>query len=108
MRSLCWKIYFCLLAMPLGLLSYFEEVAADPAGYPQFAQQHLPQGVAPEFIYLSQLVDDIVKGKRPFIIDVRSVEEYQEAHIKASVSIPLSEVRLELEKIPKDRAVVLY
>lgn len=74
-----WKIYFCLLAILLGLFFYFGESAADPAKYPQLAQQQLPKGVAPSFIYLDQLVDEIVKGRKPLIVDVRSREEYNES-----------------------------
>lgn len=92
----------------LGLLVCSGEAAADPSKYPQYAQYQLPKGVKPEFIYLNQLVDDIVQGKKPLIIDVRSAQEYQELHIKASVSIPLDEVPVQIEKIPKDRPLVLY
>ena len=95
----------------LGLLMIFvwrSEAAADPSNYPQYAQHQLPKGLKPEFVYLNQLVDDMVKGKGPLIIDVRSSQEYQELHIKASVSIPLDEVLLQIERIPKDRPLVLY
>ena len=95
----------------LAILSLFfcsGESAADPAKYPQYAQQQLPAGVAAEFINLDQLVEQITGGKNPLIVDVRSSEEYEEAHIKASLSIPLGEIPLRLAQIPKDRPVVLY
>lgn len=81
---------------------------ADPTRYPQFAQQEVPQGLVPEFIHLDQFVDEIVQGKKPLIIDVRSRDEYDEAHIKGSISIPLNEIPLHLGAIPKDRPVVFY
>lgn len=81
---------------------------ADPTRYPQFAQQQLPQGVTPEFIHLNPFVDEIVQGKKPLIIDVRTREEYDEAHIKGAISIPLNEIPLELSAVPKNRLVVLY
>lgn len=99
---------FALFVTILGFLLCPGGSAADPTKYPQFAQQQLPKGVAPNFISLDQLVDEIVKGKKPLIIDVRSREEYDETHIKASVSIPLGEIPLHLKEIPKDRPVVLY
>lgn len=108
MKRCCEKKYFIPLAILLGLLFYLGESAADPAKYPQFAQQQLPKDVAPDFISLDQLVEEIVNGKRPLLIDVRSGEEYQEAHIKASVSIPLGEIPLHFAEIPKDKLVVLY
>ncbi|MFQ5904699.1 MAG: rhodanese-like domain-containing protein [Candidatus Binatia bacterium] len=108
MRRLCGKKYFTLPAIFLGLLFYSGESAADPTRYPQFAQQNLPKGVVLEFIKLNQLVDEIVNRKGPLIVDVRSRKEFQEAHIKASISIPLGEIPLHLAEIPKDRLVVLY
>lgn len=109
MRRLCGKKHCVLwLAIFLGFLFYSGQSAADPTRYPQFAQQQLPKGVVPEFIKLEELVDEIINKKKPFIVDVRSREEYQEAHIKASVSIPLGEIPLHLAEIPKDKLVVLY
>lgn len=99
---------FVLSAIFLGLHFCSRESAADPTKYPQFAQQQLPKEITPDFISLDQLVNDIVNGKKPLIIDVRSDEEYAEAHIKAAVSIPLGEIPLHLAEIPKDRPLVLY
>jgi hypothetical protein len=99
---------FWFIAGILGIFLWCGIAVADPSKYPQYAQYQLPKGVKPEFVYLNQLVDDIVKGKGPLIIDVRSAQEYQELHIKASVSIPLDEVPVQIEKIPKDRPLVLY
>jgi len=96
------------LLTAVGFLFWFAEADADPGRYPQFAQQQPSTGAAPEFIYLDQLVDEILQQKRPVIIDVRSLEEYQEAHIKGSISIPLSEISSRLAAFPKDRPVVLY
>lgn len=92
----------------LGILIWCSELTADPSRYPQFAQQHLPKGVAPDFISLDRLVDEIVQGKKPMIIDVRSREEYEQSRIKGSISIPLGEIPLHLAEIPRDKLVVLY
>ena len=97
-----------ILAIFLGFLFCSGESAADPTKYPQYAQQRLPKDLVPDFISLDQLVDEIVKGKKPLIIDVRSNEEYTEGHIKAAISIPLGELPLHLAEIPKGKPVVLY
>ena len=102
------RSFFVLLGIFIGFLFCSGESAADPSKYPQYAQQQLPKGVKPEFIHLDQLVDDIVKGKKPLIIDVRSAEEYQEVHIKVAISIPLDKIPQHLKEIPKDKPVVLY
>lgn len=98
---------FVIFAIFLGFCCSGES-AAEPAKYPQYAQQKLPKNVAPAFMYLDQLVEEIAKGKNPLIVDVRSREEYEEAHIKAAISIPLGEIPLHLAEIPRDKPVVLY
>ena len=102
------KTIFALASFLLGFLFQPGALVADPSRYPEYAQQQLPKGITPEFIYLSQFVDEISRGKKPLIVDVRSSEEYGEAHIKGSVSIPLDEVPKHLAEIPKNRLVVLY
>lgn len=96
-----------MAALLLTLLDY-RPVAADPGKYPQYAQQQLPKDVTPEFIHLTNLVDDIIERKKVTIIDVRSPEEYQESHIKGAISIPLDEVASRAGEIPKDGVAVLY
>ena len=108
MKRLSKRKIFWHLVILLGLFLHPGESVADPSKYPQYAQQQLPAGVAPDFINLDQLVEQITGGKKPLMIDVRSSEEYEEAHIKAAVSIPLGEIPLHLKEIPKDRPVVLY
>jgi len=96
-----------ILALLWTLISC-SEVTADVSRYPQYAQQQIPGGVQPDFIKLEQLVGQITAGRKPLIVDVRSLEEYEEAHIKAAVSIPLGEIPTRLAEIPKDRPVALY
>lgn len=81
---------------------------ADPAKYPQFAQQSLPQDVKPEFISVDTLAADLKRGAKPLILDVRSAEEFQEAHIAGAVSAPLDHFRDHIKSIPRDRATILY
>ena len=97
-----------ILAAIALLLSLPPAALADSSRYPQYAQQTLPQGVDPDFIYLNQFVDEIRAGKKPLIVDVRSSEEYQEGHITGSVSIPLGDMAKRLAEIPQDRSVVFY
>ena len=96
------------LAALLVLSLWRGDAMSDPAKYPQFAQQSLPKDVVPQFIKVDLLSSDVARGKKPFIVDVRSAEEYQEAHIKGAVSIPLNDFRDHLAEIPKSRPVVLY
>lgn len=99
-----------LVVIMLGTLAAFltagQAVLADPSKYPQFAQQSPPANVS--LISIDELVGDIKAGKKPLIIDVRTAEEYREAHILSAVSAPLAEFSAYLQNIPRDRLVILY
>ncbi|ASW42469.1 FAD-dependent oxidoreductase [Clostridium isatidis] len=43
-----------------------------------------------------------------FIVDVRERMEYENGHIKGTVNIPLSELRVRYKEIPKDKPVYLH
>ena len=93
--------------LSLVLLS-FQQSNGDPSKYTEFAQQTLPDHVTPVFISVDELAKDVTAGTKPLIIDVRTTEEYREAHILGAVSAPLSEFQAYLKSIPKDRLVILY
>jgi hypothetical protein len=97
-----------VLAGLAAIFIMYQSAQADPSKYPQFAQQSLPAHVTPSFLSVDQLVEEISAGKKPLIIDVRTTEEYREAHILSAVSAPLAEFKAYAESIPKDRLVVLY
>ena len=50
--------------------------------------------------YLLQSPDDIM------VIDVRSQEEYNDRHIPVAVNIPLSELKDQSKKFPKNKLIV--
>jgi rhodanese-related sulfurtransferase len=52
-----------------------------------------------------ELID---REKDVFILDVRTKEEYNDAHIKGANLIPLHELETNLNKIPKDKKVVVH
>ena len=83
-------------------------IQADPAKYPQFAQQKPAENVNLQFISVDDLVADIKKGAKPLIIDVRSAEEFNEAHILGARSAPLEQFRDHIKTIPRDRVAILY
>ena len=49
-----------------------------------------------------------VKRKDVIVIDVRPFEEYEAAHVRGALSIPLSELKSRLAEIPTDAEVVAY
>jgi Rhodanese-like domain len=98
--------FFFVLASLAVFLVTQQQAAADPSKYPQFAQQSPPANVS--LISVDELVKEITAGKKPMIIDVRSEEEYREAHILGALSAPLPEFNAYVQSIPKDRPVILY
>lgn len=44
----------------------------------------------------------------PFVLDVRSVDEFVSGHVPGAVNIPHDQVAARLAEVPKDREVVLY
>jgi len=96
-------------ALTLAAVFFLNPTAqADPSKYPQFAQQSLPEKIKPSFISVDELVEEIKAGKKPLIVDVRSDEEFREAHILGAFSAPLGDFDAHLKSIPTDRLVVLY
>ena len=102
-RQILW-----LAIVMTSLLSSYQTAGADPAMYPQFAQQSLPANVPLALISIEELVSEVKAGKKPLIIDVRTAAEYKEVHILGAVSAPLAEFKDYVKSIPRDRPVVLY
>jgi hypothetical protein len=85
-----------------------DSALADASKYPEFAQQTLPANITPKMIQVEELVAEIKAGAKPLIIDVRTAEEFSEAHILGAASVPLAEFKDYLKSMPRDRPIVLY
>lgn len=55
-----------------------------------------------------ELKDKLDAGKDVVIVDTRSLENFNEKHIAGAISMPLVEVDLRYEELPKDKEIVLY
>ncbi len=108
MKDLSKIFVFLAALLTLAWISGERSAYADASKYPEYAQQSLPPDITPDFINLDALVNEIIHHKTPLMIDVRSAEEFQEAHIKGSISIPLGDFTRRIGEIPRDRALVLY
>lgn len=53
------------------------------------------------------LLERVRKG-RVMVLDVRPREEYAAAHLRGAISVPLSELRRRLKKLPRNREIVAY
>jgi hypothetical protein len=108
MRRYLYRTGWSALAVSALVMFPAAMAEADPSKYPAFAQQSLKADIKPEFIGIEQLVKDIGAGAKPLIIDVRTTEEFREAHILGAISAPLEEFKSYVKTIPRDRPVVLY
>ncbi len=43
-----------------------------------------------------------------FIVDVRDVNAYKHEHIKGAVNIPVADLAASMDKIPKDKKIIVY
>lgn len=102
------KLFVFALVLSFTLMGIQTSADADPSKYPEFAQQTLPENVTPSFINVDELVELVKAGAKPMIIDVRTDEEFKEAHILGAVSAPLAEFKTFVKNIPRDRPVALY
>ena len=108
MRSPASKIFLAVNFLCASFLIAQPAAQADPSKYPEFAQQTLPENITPVFIGVDELVEVVKAGTKPLIIDVRTLAEFNEAHILGAVSAPLGEFKEYLKSIPRDRPVVIY
>ena len=102
------KRLLAAIAVSASLLGIPRIAQADPSKYPQFAQQTLPDDIVPVFINVEELVEAVKAGAKPLIIDVRTEDEFKEAHILSAQSAPLADFKDFVKNIPRDRLVVLY
>jgi phage shock protein E len=54
----------------------------------------------------AQVQEMLAGSQRPFLLDVRTPEEYKQGHIRGAELIPLNELSAKKGRIPKDREVV--
>ncbi len=52
--------------------------------------------------------EEVEKQENPYILDVRTKEEYESSHIAGAVFIPLDELRQNLAKLEKDKTILVY
>lgn len=53
-------------------------------------------------------VEELKDKENPYILDVRTVEEYNLSHIDGAINIPLDELRENLEKLDKSKEIIVH
>ncbi|MFN3491177.1 MAG: rhodanese-like domain-containing protein [Anaerolineales bacterium] len=57
-------------------------------------------------ISATELNEKLKNGKKPFVIDVRQPNEYNQGHINGAKLIPLGELPSRLNELPKDKEII--
>jgi NADPH-dependent 2,4-dienoyl-CoA reductase/sulfur reductase-like enzyme/rhodanese-related sulfurtransferase len=55
-----------------------------------------------------QLLGGAGRDSSPLLLDVRNLNEYETAHIKDALHMPLDDLRFRLDEVPKGRPIVVY
>lgn len=50
----------------------------------------------------------LAKNSKTLLLDVRTPDEYRQAHLKGALLIPLGELQRRVQEIPRDRPVLVY
>jgi rhodanese-related sulfurtransferase len=45
---------------------------------------------------------------RPVLLDVRNLNEYETAHVRGALHIPLDELRFRLDEVPRDASILVH
>jgi NADPH-dependent 2,4-dienoyl-CoA reductase/sulfur reductase-like enzyme/rhodanese-related sulfurtransferase len=80
--------------------------AKDPINMAGFVASGLLRGDHPQTDV--ERILDLKPGRGPFLLDVRTPEEFAEGQIPEALNIPLDELRHRLSEIPGDREIVAY
>jgi rhodanese-related sulfurtransferase len=81
----------------------FALVAAASASFVALADGEVAPLSQDAFLALPKSGD-----KAPFVLDVRTPDEYVAGHVPGAVNIPHDQVATRLAEVPKDKDVVLY
>ena len=101
----------CMNAMVLffGTFLIFNSFADILVSKKLFAKEEITK-TQPEVKNISpkQAMKLIEKEKDVFVLDVRTQEEYDKVHIKNANLIPIQELEQNINKIPKDKKVIVH
>ncbi len=80
--------------------------AKDPINMAGFVAGGLLRGEHPQVDVEGVLAAPA--SKRPFLLDVRTPQEFEAGHIPGAINIPVDELRSRLGELPRDRQIAAY
>lgn len=103
----------------LGKLTLHDLAELDLAYAPPYSSANDPVNLAAfvglndldrhsPLVTAAQLKVELASPTPPVLLDVRTLREFEQGHVKGALHIPVDDVRFELAALPKDRRVVVY
>ena len=80
--------------------------AKDPINMAGFVASGLIRGDHPQLDV--EAVAATRSGESPYLVDVRTPEEYADGHIPGAINIPVDDLRARLGELPRDRQIAVY
>jgi rhodanese-related sulfurtransferase len=80
--------------------------AKDPINMAGFVASGLLRGDHPQEDVEAVLATPV--GQRPFLLDVRTPQEYGAGHLPEAVNIPVDDLRSHLCELPHDQEIAVY
>ena len=84
--------------------------ANDPINMAAFVGENDISGYSPliSAAELKGMLEEPVADRRPLVLDVRNINEYESSHIKGALNIAVDELRFRLDDVPRGRPIVLH
>jgi rhodanese-related sulfurtransferase len=80
--------------------------AKDPINMAGFVGAGLIRGDHPQVDVEAVVADPA--GAFPYLLDVRTAQEFAQGHIPGAVNLPIDDLRNRLGELPRDRQIALY
>jgi NADPH-dependent 2,4-dienoyl-CoA reductase/sulfur reductase-like enzyme/peroxiredoxin family protein/rhodanese-related sulfurtransferase/TusA-related sulfurtransferase len=103
---------FIAMGANIGVLRDFEHAyappfasAKDPVNYAGFVAENLMQGLSRQIGWREV---QSWRKNGAYVLDTRTVEEFDLGHIEGAVNIPNTDLRARLVEVPRNRPVLVY
>jgi NADPH-dependent 2,4-dienoyl-CoA reductase/sulfur reductase-like enzyme/rhodanese-related sulfurtransferase len=81
--------------------------ANDPVNLAAFIGLNDISGYSP-LVTAAGAKQELASASPPVLLDVRTLREFEQGHVKGALHLPVDDVRFELGSVPKDRRVLVY
>ena len=79
--------------------------AKDPVNLAGYVAENVQDGLVSQFFF--DEVDSLSAREDVLFVDVRTRQEYLHGHVKGSINVPVGELRLRLEELPREKELLL-